>query len=162
MSHAQPSDPEAPATPGPSRRSFMGYVLAGATLVTAAELTLDQQEAEAVPSPPSVPEILDLNDLLTLAAAPTANLIKVSIGEDGRASFALPRAEVGQGIVTSTAMIIAEELDLPLDKVDVSLAKARPELLFNQLTGGSNTTISTYTPVRVAAALAKQQLLKAA
>ena len=53
-----------------------------------------------------------LTALLTLAAAPTAALITVTIGSDGRASFALPRAEVGQGIVTSTAMIIAEELDL--------------------------------------------------
>ena len=59
-------------------------------------------------------------------------------------------------------MIIAEELDLPLDKVVVTLADARPELLFNQLTGGSNTTTSTYTPIRVAAAIARGALLDAA
>ena len=59
-------------------------------------------------------------------------------------------------------MIIAEELDLPVDKVRVTLAPARPELLFNQLTGGSNTTVSTFTPVRVAAAIAKGALLEAA
>lgn len=148
---------------GPSRRSFMGYVIAGATLATGAEMTLGSEPAEAViPTVPGPAEILDLNDLLTLAAAPTANLITVKIGTDGRASFALPRAEVGQGIITSSTMMIAEELDLPLDKIDVTLAKARPELMFNQLTGGSNTTISTYTPIRVAAALAKQQLLRAA
>ena len=38
---------------------------------------------------------------------------------DGTASFALPRAEVGQGLTTSIAMLIAEELDLPLAKVRV-------------------------------------------
>jgi isoquinoline 1-oxidoreductase beta subunit len=70
--------------------------------------------------------------------------------------------EVGQGITTSTAMLIAEELDLPLDRVHVTLAPARPELLFNQLTGGSNTTISTYTPIRVAAAVARRALFDAA
>ena len=70
--------------------------------------------------------------------------------------------EVGQGITTSTAMLIAEELDLPVDKVRVTLAPARPELLFNQLTGGSNTTVSTYTPIRVAAAVARKALLDAA
>ena len=59
-------------------------------------------------------------------------------------------------------MLIAEELDLPLEKVQVTLADARPELVFNQLTGGSNTTISTYTPIRVAAAVAKGALLEAA
>ncbi len=44
----------------------------------------------------------------------------------------------------------------------VTLAPARPELLLNQLTGGSNTTVSTYTPVRVAAAIARGALLDAA
>ncbi len=59
-------------------------------------------------------------------------------------------------------MIIAEELELPVSKVHVTLADARPELLFNQLTGGSTTTTSTYTPIRVAAAVAKGALLEAA
>lgn len=166
MTDTQPTGDLERTTTGPSRRTFMGYVIAGATLTTAAEMSLGAESAEAageaIPSPPQPPEVLDLNELLTLAAAPTANLIKVTIGTDGRASFALPRAEVGQGIVTSSAMIIAEELDLPVDDVDVTLAPARPELLFNQLTGASNTTISTYTPIRVAAALARQQLLGAA
>lgn len=163
MNEIRPTDPEEPTAHGASRRAFIGYVMAGATLATAADMALSSESAEAaVPTPPQVPEVMDLNDLLTLAAQPTANLITVTIGEDGRASFALPRAEVGQGIVTSSAMMIAEELDLPVDRIDVTLAKARPELVFNQLTGASNTTISTYTPIRVAAALAKQRLLEAA
>lgn len=59
-------------------------------------------------------------------------------------------------------MVIAEELDLPVDKVQVTLAPARPELVWNQLTGGSNTTESTFTPIRVAAAIARKLLLEAA
>ena len=59
-------------------------------------------------------------------------------------------------------MMIAEELDLPLDKVRVALADARPELLMNQLTGGSNSVRSIYTPVRTAAAIARQQLVRTA
>ena len=51
---------------------------------------------------------------------------------------------------------------MPLDKVNVTLADARPELVWNQLTGGSNSMHSIFTPVRVAAALAKGQLLQAA
>src|SRR5699024_12651706 len=82
--------------------------------------------------------------------------------EDGTASFALPRAEMGQGITTSTAMLIAEELELPLNKIHVTLAKARPELLFNQFTGGSASTQATYTAIRVAAALARRTLVAAA
>ena len=84
------------------------------------------------------------------------------VNTDGTVSFALPRAEVGQGITTAVAMTIADEMDLPLDKVKVTLADARPELVWNQLTGGSNSMHSIYTPVRVAAAIAKGQLLQAA
>ena len=138
------------------RRTFVGYVVAGATLVAAADLGSGPAgPAAAAPGVPQPAELYDLNDFLTEAAMPTANLITVEVHEDGTASFALPRMEVGQGITTSTAMLIAEELELPLDRVRVTLADARPELVWNQLTGGSNTTISTYTPVRVAAAVAK-------
>ena len=58
-------------------------------------------------------------------------------------------------------MTIAEELDLPLDKVNVTLADARPELVWNQITGGSNTMHSIFTPVRMAAAIARGALLEA-
>lgn len=154
------------ATAGVGRRRFLGYVLAAPTLAVAAQLgeaAAGTTPAEAAPaSLPELTKIFDFNDLLTDATLPTAGLITIHVHADGTASFALPRAEVGQGITTSTAMLIAEELDLPLEKIRVTLADARPELLFNQLTGGSNTTISTYTPVRVAAAIARNRLLKAA
>ncbi|MET7903250.1 molybdopterin cofactor-binding domain-containing protein [Streptomyces sp. NPDC005336] len=144
------------------RRAFIGYVLGGATLAVAADLRLGTPAYAVVPSAPQTPELYDLEDLQTDAARPTSALIKIVLNEDGTASFELPRMEVGQGITTSTAMIIAEELDLPVDKVHVTLAPARPELVFNQLTGGSNTTVSTFTPVRVAAAIARKALLEAA
>ncbi len=158
--------PAAPVSPGVvpvDRRRFLGFVLGGATLIAAADMGLMPQRAEgAIPTLPGPAELYDLNDMLTDAARPTANLLTITINADGTASFALPRAEVGQGITTSSAMLVAEELDLPLDKVVVALADARPELLFNQLTGASNTTISTYTPIRVAAAVARTALLEAA
>jgi isoquinoline 1-oxidoreductase beta subunit len=151
-----------PVRSGVSRRGFLGYVVGASTLVVAADLRLGTPAYAAVPSAAQIAEIYDLEDLQTDAARPTAQLITITINEDGTASFALPRMEVGQGITTSTSMIIAEELDLPLEKVHVSLAPARPELVWNQLTGGSNTTVSTFTPVRVAAAIAKGALLEAA
>ncbi|WP_116110116.1 molybdopterin cofactor-binding domain-containing protein [Amycolatopsis ruanii] len=142
------------------RRRFLGYVLAAPTLVTAAGLG---RSPAAAPLPsPEITGIADLTDLMTLATLPTAGLITVEVGPDGTVSFALPRAEVGQGITTSTAMLIAEELGTGVDRVRVTLADARPELVFNQLTGGSNTTVATYTPVPVAAAIARQRLLTAA
>ena len=145
-----------------NRRTFLGYVMAGSTLVVAADLATGRPARAAIPSGPQVPELYDLEDLQTDSALPTSALITVTITKEGRAKFQLPRMEVGQGVITSTTMILAEELDLPFDKVDVTLAPARPELLLNQLTGGSNTTFSTYTPIRVAAAIARQRLLDAA
>ncbi|MGW6911556.1 molybdopterin cofactor-binding domain-containing protein [Streptomyces sp. NPDC054940] len=166
--HHRPERPDSTgaAAAGIGRRTFLGYVVAASTLTVAAPLgealLAPTEAAAAVPSVPGPAEIYDLNDMLTHATLPTANLITIRIDTDGTASFALPRAEVGQGITTSSAMLIAEELDLPLEKIHVSLADARPELLFNQVTGGSNTTISTYTPIRVAAAVARGRLLRAA
>lgn len=154
--------PPAP-TAGVDRRRFLGFVLGGATLVTAADLVAGGTPAQAAPSlVPQPAELYDLNDLITDAARPTANLITITITDEGRAQFALPRSENGQGIIDSTAMLIAEELDLPVEMVDVTLADARPELVFNQITGGSTTTTSTFTPIRVAAAIARGALLQAA
>src|SRR5690349_9829290 len=145
-----------------SRRRFIGFIVGGATLAVAADLSMGGAAYGAIPSLPQVPEYYDLGDLQTQSALPTSALITIVMHTDGTASFELPRMEVGQGITTSTAMIIAEELDLPVEKISVALAPARPELLWNQLTGGSNTTESTFTPVRVAAALARKCLIEAA
>ena len=151
-----------------TRRRFLGYLIAGPTLVTAAQLPwglLDGPATRAyaaIPSPPEPADLVDLSDVLTAAAAPTANLIKVVVNTDGTVAFALPRAEVGQGITTAVAMTIADEMGLPISKVSVTLADARPELVWNQLTGGSNSMHSIFTPVRVAAALAREQLAQAA
>ncbi|WBB61918.1 molybdopterin-dependent oxidoreductase [Streptomyces sp. WMMC500] len=161
MTHPDPP-PNASGRHAPGRRRFLGYVLAAPTLVTAAELVPARAAGAAGIPSGEITELVDLNDVMTAAALPTAGLIRVEVHTDGTVSFALPRAEVGQGITTSTAMLIAEELDVPVDRVRVTLADARPELVFNQLTGASNTTISTYTPIRVAAAVARARLLRAA
>jgi isoquinoline 1-oxidoreductase subunit beta len=145
---------------GVSRRRFIGYLIAAPTVVGAAQLFVESAEA-AIPTVQLV-DTYDLSDLLTDAALPTAGLITVTVNGDGTVSFALPRAEVGQGITTAVAMTIADEMDLPLDKVKISLADARPELIFNQFTGGSNSMHSIFDQVRVAAAVAKGQLTQTA
>ena len=146
---------------GLSRRRFIGYLIAGPTLLAGAELVVADDARAAIPTVQPV-DAYDLSDLLTDATLPTAALITIAVNPDGTFSFALPRAEVGQGITTAVAMTIADEVGVPLDKVKVTLADARPELVWNQLTGGSNSMHSIYTPVRVAAAIARGQLLQAA
>ncbi len=146
---------------GISRRRFIGYLIAAPTLVAAADLSAAQAAKASVPTIQPV-DFYDLTDLITEAADLTASLITITLNSNGTASFALPRAEVGQGITTAIAMIIADELDLPLDKVNITLSDARPELQFNQLTGGSNSIHSLYDQVRVAAATARGQLARTA
>lgn len=107
-------------------------------------------------------DLVDLGDLLILAGVPTANMLVLSVDEEGIAHFRLPREEVGQGLTTAVAMLVAEELDTPLDRVRIQLDDARPELLFNQLTGSSNSIRSLYDPVRHTAAAARARMVRAA
>jgi isoquinoline 1-oxidoreductase beta subunit len=158
--HAQdePIDPQ--HTIG--RRRFLTYLVAAPTLTVAAQLGSGSAAQAQIPSLPGVPDVVDLGDALILAGLPTSHLLLLQVGEDGRVRMELPRAEVGQGINTAIGMLVAEELDVPLDDVDVTLADARSELLMNQLTGGSNTIRSLYGPVRGVAAAARAQLVAAA
>src|SRR5689334_21953731 len=134
-----------------TRRRMVGYLIAAPTLVTAARFGLLTDSARgALPTAQPI-DAIDLTDILTDAALPTMALLKVTVNPDGTASFELPRAEVGQGITTAAAMTIADEMELPIERVHVTLADARPELVWNQLTGGSNSMHSLYQPVRMAA-----------
>ncbi|HKN95959.1 MAG TPA: molybdopterin cofactor-binding domain-containing protein [Pseudonocardiaceae bacterium] len=144
------------------RRRFLGYLLAAPTLAVAVVATDPPRADAAIPTLPEPEELFDLGDMQNLAAAPTSGLISVEVRPDGTAFFAVPRAEVGQGMTTAIAMMVSEELDLPMDRVTIGLADARPELLMNQLTGGSNSMRSMYVPVRTAAAIARQRLVETA
>jgi isoquinoline 1-oxidoreductase beta subunit len=104
----------------------------------------------------------DLSDLLSDSCIPTNGLLQVVVNKDGTVSFALPRAEVGQGIQTAFAMVIADEVGLPLQDVHVTLRDADQRLEYNQLTGGSNSVHSLYPTVRMAAATARAQLERTA
>jgi isoquinoline 1-oxidoreductase beta subunit len=162
MSHTAPD--EGAAADGTTRRRFLTYLMATPTLAVAAQVCLLEGVAHAVvPTPPQPAENFDLGDFLILAGKPTEDqLIILEVDKAGKVHCALPREEVGQGITTSVAMLIAEEMDVPLANVTVTLAPARPELQYNQLTGGSNTIRSVYGPTRTAAAAAKARLIAAA
>jgi isoquinoline 1-oxidoreductase subunit beta len=152
--------------PGLDRRRFLGFLIAAPTLAVGVQFApglVSPQAADAsIITPPEPEEIFDLGDAQNLAALPTSGLITVVVNADGTASFAAIRTEVGQGMTTAIAMMIAEYMDLDMDQVAITLADARPELLLNQLTGGSNSMRSQYAPTCAAAALAKQQIVVAA
>ena len=48
----------------------------------------------------------------------------IKIAADGSVVLAMPRSEMGQGVHTALAMLVAEELDLPLNRVRLEQAGA--------------------------------------
>lgn len=146
---------------GITRRQLLTYAAAAPTLAVGVRLA-DAVTGRGTPAGAQVANLVDFTDALTLAALPTQHLLVIEVLATNRVVARLPRAEVGQGITTAVAQIVAEELDARLADVDVVLEDARPELLFNQLTGGSNTIHALYGPLRAAAAGARARLVTAA
>lgn len=67
--------------------------------------------------------------------------------ENNQISFVLPRSEMGQGVATSFAMIVAEEMDYPLELLQIKFAVANTNL-GNQLTVGSASVRSWWRKLR--------------
>ncbi len=55
----------------------------------------------------------------------------IKIGTDGQVHLAMPRAEMGQGVHTALAMLVAEELDVALARVRI--VEAGPERLYGNV-----------------------------
>ncbi|SDA35917.1 molybdopterin cofactor-binding domain-containing protein [Sphingomonas sp. NFR15] len=91
----------------------------------------------------------------------------IRITSDGRATLIMPQTEMGQGIYTALSMLIAEELDLPLDEVTLEEAPANDKLYGNpifkvQATGGSTSVRGYWLPLRTVGASARAMLVSAA
>jgi nicotinate dehydrogenase subunit B len=81
------------------------------------------------------------------------------IGEDGRVSCFTGKIEMGQGVVTSLAMMLADELEVPLDSVDMVMGDT--DLCpWDAGTWGSMTTRFFGPPLRAAAAEARAVLFE--
>ncbi|MGW3120992.1 molybdopterin cofactor-binding domain-containing protein [Streptomyces sp. NPDC001107] len=130
----------------------MVYSLSAATLTIAAPLACDTSSAQGSEPRrgPSDTVVTGADDEMLVLEVTPANKVVVR----------LPRVEVGQGITTAVAMMIAEELDARLADVDIPLADARTK--GNQYTGGSNSVVSLYGPARRLAATARARLVTAA
>jgi isoquinoline 1-oxidoreductase beta subunit len=91
----------------------------------------------------------------------------VRIGTDDSITVMLPQAEMGQGVYTSLPMLVAEELEVGLDRVRVEHAPADDRMYANpligfQVTGGSTSVRAFYEPMRQAGAAARAMLIAAA
>lgn len=74
----------------------------------------------------------------------------------------LIKVEMGQGVHTALAQVAAEELDLPLDRLEVRSAPSSRGVTDRMGTTGSFTISSSYRPMREAAAVMREMLRRAA
>jgi isoquinoline 1-oxidoreductase beta subunit len=92
----------------------------------------------------------------------------VRIGRDGGVVLTMPYVEMGQGTYTSISMLIAEELEVDLEQVQVEHAPANAKLYGNpvlggiQATGNSCAIRAAWQPLRQAGAVARTMLVAAA
>ncbi|MBN8888517.1 MAG: xanthine dehydrogenase family protein molybdopterin-binding subunit [Rudaea sp.] len=114
--------------------------------------------------------ILPSHGLLAKAAAGDAKPVQanawVRIAPDDTITLICHRNEMGQDVHTSLALLIAEELEVDVDKVKIEQAPVDPvyvnALLGAQITGGSTSVRDAWTKLREAGATARIQIVAAA
>jgi len=125
-----------------------GAVAAG-SLMLGLRLSTPARAAEPAPTPDFLPNAF------------------LRIDRQGVITLILPHAEIGQGVYTSSAMLMAEELEVGLDQVSIEnappdIAKYLDPLLYDQATGGSTSTRTDWVRLREASAVARTMLVMAA
>ncbi|MFJ4367250.1 molybdopterin cofactor-binding domain-containing protein [Streptomyces chartreusis] len=137
----------------------MVYSLAATTLTVAAPLGCDGSTAEGAEKPADGADgARRTSDVLVTGT--DEEMLVLEVTQANKVVVRLPRVEVGQGVTTAVAMMIAEELDARLADVEIPLAEARSK--GNQFTGGSSSVSSLYGPARQLAAMARAKLVTAA
>ena len=91
----------------------------------------------------------------------------IRIDHSGKTTLVMPQVEMGQGVYTAVAMILAEELDADFGQVVLEHAPPSDKLYANpifgiQVTGNSNSIRAFWKPLRVAGAAARAMLVHAA
>src|ERR1700724_2455600 len=147
MHHALPN-----FSPLPSRRALVTGALAGGCVLA---FRLPVKAANEPEQPPDNP------------AGQFAPNAFIRIDHAGKTTLVMPQVEMGQGVYTAVAMILADELDADLAAVTLEHAPANDKLYGNptfgiQVTGNSNSIRSFWKPLRAAGAAARLMLIQAA
>ena len=90
------------------------------------------------------------------------------IGADNAVTMYLARSEMGQDVYTSMTILIADELDVPLESIKIEMAPANAKLYGNgelggaMITGGSTSMRDAWIKLRTVGATAREMLVAAA
>lgn len=144
--------PQPDIQPPPSRRSFLLGMAASGMGIVLSPLWSPDLVGQSVLTPPPMP------------AASFEPSTWIRIDPTGEITLKIAKSEMGQGIRTSFAMILAEELDADWSKVTVEQALPHALKPGEKIAGteGSNSILLNYTGLRTAGATARAMLVNAA
>ncbi|MBX7224085.1 MAG: molybdopterin-dependent oxidoreductase [Blastocatellia bacterium] len=128
-----------------NHRTFLKYAsLSGAALI----LGVPAQAGTSATEQAAAPTMFQPNQWLAL-------------DETGTVTIVVGKCEMGQGVRTALPMMVAEEMEIDLHQVKVVTASPGPK--YDDMgTGGSDSVISGWKPLRIAGAAAREMLLAAA
>jgi isoquinoline 1-oxidoreductase beta subunit len=86
----------------------------------------------------------------------------ISIDTSGKVTIINHRSEMGQGSWQAVPQIIAEELEVDLNKVNIVFAQGNSAKYGSQITGGSSTVRGSYSKLLRLSASAREMLVEAA
>src|ERR671915_423249 len=119
------------------RTVLKGFLIAGPTLAVAARLGLADGAGAFPTKTDELPDVQDFTDIFVASQQPTIYDLKIEIKPDNRVYFELPKMEVGQGIITTVAVMVADNLDTAYENMDVVLSPAQQKWGAAQITGGA-------------------------
>src|SRR5437763_484430 len=96
------------------------------------------------------------------AAAPMAPNAWVRVESNGDVTLLIEKADLGQGVWTGLAMILADEMEADWARVRLEQAPSLAGVYEHMSTGGSSSTRRCYTVMRQAGAHAREMLVAAA
>lgn len=133
-----------------SRRNFLRTTgVTGAALCLGFSFVSATDKAEVVNTASADPSEIELNAWIKIDAT-------------GKVTLVDHRAEMGQGSYQSVPQILAEELEVNLDEVNIIFAQGNKEKYGSQITGGSSTIRGSYKNLLKLGATARVMLTTAA
>lgn len=137
-------------TKNTSRRNFLrSSGLTGTALFLGFYFPANAKEPKFVNAAGGINEEIELNAWIL-------------INTSGKTTIISHRAEMGQGAYQAIPQIIAEELEVNLDDINIVFAKGDNKKYGSQITGGSSTVRSSYKNLLKLSATAREMLIEAA
>jgi isoquinoline 1-oxidoreductase beta subunit len=145
-----------------ARRGVLkAFLIGGSTLAVGVRFGLSDGAGAFPTKTEEVPDVLDFTDIFILTQQPTVYDLTIEIRPDNRVYLEAPRMEIGQGMMTTIGMMVAEGLDVAFENMDIVLSPAEQRRGAAQITAGSHTTRALWDPTRLITAKMRGQLLAA-